>query len=208
MRTIIVSLLQLASLVAFVALCAWIPRAADWASKRRRILMLAAYIVTSHLVIGISQKDGWPIANYRLMHGKANPGSEFWRIGFFGTDAAGREWRVDPYAWRSTSDWHLQFWFYIHFETASAADRQQVLREIYGHAERSRGFVAREGRLPWPSILGPLTAPQWWLFDREQSAPPQPYRSIRVYKEAWVWKERLENGTIGERKLLAEWSPQ
>src|SRR6267378_1502877 len=104
MRIIIVSLGQVAAFLVFVALCAAIPRAVNWTQKRRRILALAAYIAIIHLAIGISQKDAWPLTNYRLMHGMVNLGSEEWRVGIFGIDGSGREWRVDPYAWRSISD--------------------------------------------------------------------------------------------------------
>ncbi len=206
MRIVVVSLVQLAAFLVFVVLCAAIPSARERTQRRRRIVALAAYLVVTNLAIGITQKDAWPLTNYRLMHGLVNPMSEEWRVGFFGVDRSGREWRIDPHTWRAISDWHLQFWVLKQFENSSPAEREEVLRHLLWLAEKDRAFVTARGRLPNHSLLGPLAAPQWWLWNREPRVPREPYAKIRLYKEIWTFEDKLATGRNRERKLLGEWT--
>jgi hypothetical protein len=177
-------------------------RSAVW--RRRFVLFLASYLVLAHLVIGISQKDAWPITTYCLLHGKADlRGGELFRFGFFGVDSHGREWRIDPYAWRAMGDWHLQYWFFINDKKLSAAERQTSLAWLYTLAERQRQRLARgEAAISW---LGPISAPQWNLIPRELAVPAEPYRAFRVYKDTWYPADVLTGEKNYKRKLVGEW---
>ena len=162
-------MIQLAYAFTFVVLlllCASIRFAKSPAARRRRILLLAGYLVLGHLAVGVTQKDAWPITNYCLMHGPADlHKAELFRYGFFGVDAAGREWRIDPYAWRSASDWDLQYWFEVVFKKQlSPAEKDEALAWLYQLAERQRAQLARGNTSISP--LGPLSAPEWWMFPR------------------------------------------
>ncbi len=173
-------------------------------SRRRFIVLLTAYVIVTHLIIGVTQKDAWPITNYCLMHGRADlRHAELYRYGFFGVDKDGREWRIDPYAWHSMSDWHLQLWFYIHFAKLSPPDQQQALGWLYGLAEEQRAQLARGD--PSISWLGPVSAPQWWMFPRELAVPPEPYRALRVYKDTWFPATIIFDRKPVTRKPVGEW---
>lgn len=172
--------------------------------RKRRVLLLLLYICAAHLAIIVMQRDNWPISNYRLLHGRARlETGQLFRIGFFGVDKQGREWRIDPYAWRGISDWHLQYWFEVHFAALNQEERKQVVRWLYGLAEGQRGELAR-GKTS-PSILGPLTAPQWWMFPRELAVPAEPYVALRVYKDTWYPGPVLIDSSRITRKLVDEW---
>jgi hypothetical protein len=174
------------------------------ALRRKAILLVITYIVATHLVIGVTQKDAWPVTNYCLMHGNADlRHGELYRYAFVGIDRSGREWQVDPYAWRGLSDWHLQLWFYINFEKLPAADQREALAFLYQLAEQQRMRFAA-GRTS-PSWLGPLSAPQWWLFPRHLSVPPESYRALRVYKDTWVPATILFDHKPINRKNIGEW---
>jgi hypothetical protein len=210
-----IAVFQVGAFVLLVALCARVALARSFESRRKRVLQLAAYIIAAHLGIGITQKDAWPITNYRLMHGRATLAGELSRFTFYGIDPDGREWRIDPYAWRSISDWHLHFWFWINFtRNLSAAQQQQALAWLFGLAEQQRSRLAMGDTSISP--LGRLSAPEWWLFERQINVSPQPYRAFRVYLETFTiggaiaeaeQPYRVMKGNL-DRKLISEWKPR
>jgi hypothetical protein len=211
---IAVMLVQTAAFLLFAGLCIAIAIARAEETRRKRIVMLAAYVVAIHLIIGISQKDAWPFANYRLMHGLAPADAELWRYGFYGVDAQGREWRIDPYAWRSMSDWHLQNWFLGGYSRLPAEQKPEAMAWLYKLAEAQRVRLAQGGTNISP--LGPLSARQLWLFPRELSVPHEPYRAIRVYRALFHPGEAAafaQSGVSREtapiaRTLIGEWKAQ
>jgi hypothetical protein len=181
-------------------------------SRKRRIIALAGYVFFIHLAIGITQKDAWPITNYRLLHGIAAPAAEMWRYRFNGVDSNGHEWPIDPYAWRGAiSDWHLQFSVYGTFEKLPYTRQQEALAWLYKLAELERARLAKGDQSVSP--LGSLSAPAWYLFPRELSVPQEPYRGLRLYKETFLVRDAMTAARRGERagdykfprKLLGEW---
>jgi hypothetical protein len=203
---------QILTFVLFIALCARIRLARSSETKRRRVIELASYIVVVHLAVGVTQKDAWPITNYCLMHGLAPPQGEIWRFSFYGVDQNGREWRVDPYAWRSISDWHLQYWFFIHFNKLAPSQKHEALAWLSTLVERQRAQLAQGNTSISP--LGRLSAPEWWMFQRELVVAPKPYRAFRVYQELFHVADAMAAANLpGEtgrhrvpRKLLGEWT--
>jgi hypothetical protein len=138
------------------------------------------------------------------MHGIADLGVECWRTGFYGVDASGREWRVDTWAWRPLTDWDVQVFFSTRWKAMPEEQRAATLHHLYLLAEKDRGIaVARGGPRP-PSPLGPLTAPQLWMFPRVTAVSPSSYRGFRVYNEVWLSRDKLA-GHPDKRTLLGEY---
>lgn len=210
-----IAVLQTAAFVALIALCARVALARSVDARRKRVLHLAAYIIVAHFAIGITQKDAWPITNYRLMHGIAGPAGELSLFTFYGVDAGGREWRIDPYAWKSTSNWHLHFWFWINFtRTLTPAQQQQALAWLFRLAEQQRASLAKGDTSISP--LGVASAPEWCMFQRQTTVPAQPYRAFRVYLETFniggamaeaEQPYRIMKGHL-DRKFISEWKPR
>lgn len=198
------ALAKLAAFGVFVLLCALIATARDRNRRRRLIFLLIGFFVAIQLEMGLTQHDAWPFTPYRLMHGIADLSVECWRVGFFGVDANGREWRVDIWAWRPMPDWNLQFFFTARFKNLSKPDKEQALRHLAALAERDRAATVSRGAPRPPSPLGPLTAPQVWMFPRSKDVPATPYRSFRVYDEVWLSKDKLA-GRADKRTLLGEY---
>ena len=210
-----VAIVQLGGFVLLIVFCARVALTRDPQSRRKRILELATYVVVAHIAIGVTQRDAWPITNYRLLHGRANLDGELSLFRFYGVDSNGREWRIDPYAWRSISEWHLHFWFWIVYARRLApAQRQEALAWLFELAEKDRARLA--GGDTSISPLGPLSAPEWWLFQRQVKVPPQPYRAFRVYLETFnvagaIAEARQPDSQMRdhlERKLMGEWKPR
>jgi hypothetical protein len=204
MHSLAVSLARLAAFIIFGLLCVAVARAQQWETRRRRVLALFAYVVLIQLVIGISQKDSWPFTPYRMMHGIANLDVDLWRVSFYGVDDSGREWRVDPYAWEAIPDWHLQLWVVTAFKKLPPEQKQQTVEILFAQAERYRAATISRGRLPYPSFLGPFSAAQLWMFDREAAVSPNPYRGFRIYREDWTGRSRMAKPPVDKRVLIAE----
>jgi hypothetical protein len=178
--------------------------------RRTRILQLAAYIVVGHLAVGLSQKDAWPITNYRLLHGLAPPTGELSFFEMYGVDRSGREWRIDPYAWRSISHWHLHFWLWVNFKNLKPAQQDEVIAWLYRLAERQRAELAAGDQSISP--LGRISAPEWYLIRRQTSVPHEPYRGLRIYLETFtvggaIVEARGSANTQLDRRLVGEWNP-
>jgi hypothetical protein len=214
-RILLTPVAQLAGFLLLVGLCARVAVARSFDLRRRRILHLALYIVVTHLAVGISQKDAWPITTNRALHGLARPTGDLTLFAFYGVDGDGREWRIDPYAWRSISDWHLHFWFWINFrQDLTPGQQQQVMQWLYGLAEQQRSRLAAGDASISP--LGPASAPEFWLFERRLTVPSEPYRALRVYLETFTvagamaeaeQPYRVVKGHL-DRKFISEWKPQ
>jgi len=209
----VIMAIEFAGFVLLLLLCARVPLAHSKESRRRRILQLAGYIIVAHLAIGLTQKDAWPITNYRLMHGLAPPTGELSLFGLYGIDGNGREWRIDPYAWRSISHWHLHFWLWQNFKKLAPAQQQLALAWLYGLAESQRAELAAGHRSISP--LGLFSAPEWWLYERQISVPAQPYRALRLYLETFTVAGAIAEAQRPEgkprdhldRELIGEWKP-
>lgn len=208
-------IVQIAGLVALIALAARITIARTPEVRRRRVVELTVYIVVTHLAVGITQRDAWPITTNRLMHGLAPPASDISLFTFYGVDDDGREWRIDPYAWRSISEWHLHFWFFINFREKLTPDQQhEALAWLLGLAEKRRAQLAAGNSAISP--LGPVSAPQFWMLERQPNVPSTPYRALRVYLEtftiAGAMAEAQEPYRIVkqhvDRVFVGEWKPR
>ena len=208
----VITAIEFAGSIVLVFLCARVTVARSVDSRRKRVLQLASYIIATHLVIGLTQKDAWPITNYRLMHGLAPPTGELSLFGLYGVDANGREWRIDPYAWRSISHWHLHFWLWLNFvgHPQPEQEQQRAMAWLFGMAEAQRAQLASGHRSISP--LGPFSAPEWWLYERKTAVPAEPYRALRLYLEGFTVAGAIAEAQQPQklpdhidRKLVSEW---
>jgi hypothetical protein len=195
-------LLRLATFVAFLALGALVVRTSG-AARRRAVNALIAYVLAIHALLLAARSDDWPFTLYPLIVKLSDGNGDYRKITFFGVDAAGREWAVDPDAWSPVSPPVLMQWFVSTFPRLSDSDRGSAKRFLLHQADARRAAIVARSRAPKRSILGPLAAPDWWDYARPAAVSPTPFVALRVYEEHFRPRERMA-GVAGTRTLLLD----
>jgi hypothetical protein len=180
----------------------------DVARRRFAVNVFLGYTLTVSLLIGFFQLDAWPFSTYRLAN-------QTWRgaadrvhskVRFFGLDASGREWEIDPSAWSPIYPVVLQFYFRDVFPKLSPAERRRVGAFLKGKAEQSRRALSGGRRFGNERLLGRFAAPDWAVYARYHDVPEEPWSGIRVYREYWRPAERLRDPSRFVRRLELEYS--
>jgi hypothetical protein len=199
-----VDILRLCTFLAFLALGARVAAASG--SKRRRALdQWIAYLLAVNTFVVLTQRDDWPFTHYPLISKRSEPDRVYDKIVFRGVDALGREWDIGPEAWSPVSPPVLMQWFKATYPGLSVNARRQATAFLLDKAEASRrAAIAGHwvGRHLW---LGPLAAPDWWLYRPVAAIAPSPYAGVRVYEASFRPEERVLLGTAPRERLLAQY---
>lgn len=190
----------------FLFLGTRIARATTPADRRRRISVFIAFTVGIHLAVGITQRDAWPISPYPLMRGVWSERWQYSKVVLVGVDTAGREWPIDPMAWSPVFPLVLQEWFVTHYPALSPGSRRVALDFLLSKAEHARQDIIHGRRTGGEKLLGPLTAPDWWLYERVRVASPEPIERLRVYREVWFPTVRAQDPSAFGRQLIDEYA--
>lgn len=178
-------------------------RASGETRRRRRTDVFLAYVLAASLAAGVAQVDLWPFSPYTLAAFRARADARVCQTWFYGVDAGGREWRVDPYAWSPVFDSILQYWFEQSFGRLTRDGRDRVLAFLHRRADQARARLAAGEGIGFERRLGRFHVPYWWLLPRQRSVPAAPFEGFRAYQACWVPIERLA-GRAPDRRLLAE----
>lgn len=197
-------LVQLASFLLFLTLGARVRRSREAASRRRAVHLLLAYVMLVCAAAGVTQRDNWPFTSHQIAVGRPRSDSRICQTQFFGVDARGAEWRLDPWSWTPVYDSILQFWVEQNLPRLSGGPRQRVLAFLLARAERSRVELAAGRPLGPERLLRGAGAPYWLLLPRFPSVPGEPYAGLRLYAVCWLPVERLANPDRALRTLSAE----
>ena len=195
-------LLRLGSFLAFLVLGLRIRRAAAGADRRRAVHRFLAYVLVLEGAVGLSQVDDWPFTSHTIAVGRARADSRLCQTRFYGVDAAGALWRLDPYTFTPVYDSILQYWIEQAPGRLDEAQRGKALAFLLERAEESRRRLAAGRALGHERILGPFGAPYWLLLPRSRSAPASPYSALRAYSSCWSVAEGPQLATA--RRLVAE----
>jgi hypothetical protein len=199
-----VQLARLASFLVFLALGLAVARAKGWPERRARASALIAWLLLVNLVAGVTQRDNWPFTSHTIGAGRAKTDQQLCVTEFAAVDDAGRDWKIDPYAWSPVYDSILQYWCDVHLAGLDEAGRGRVLGFLLLKAEASRRRLASGLPIGFQRRLGRLAAPYWWLLPRVRAVPEARYRGLRVYRVCWIPAERFRDPTRVERRLVAE----
>lgn len=200
-------LLRLGSFAVFVAL-GLRARAAGEAGRRRAVQLLIGYTVAVSLAAGALQRDDWPFTSHTIAVGRARADSRVCQTRFYGVDAAGTAWRLDPYTFTPVYDSILQFWIEQALPRLGEADRERALQFLLQRAERSRQRLARGRAIGPQRLLGRAGAPYWLLLPRATEVPPSPYARLRIYSVCWTLDDLPRAGDRALTwRLTAEWPP-
>src|SRR5262245_63619309 len=156
-------LLRLSTFLLFVALGLRVRRAAD-AERRRAAGHFVAYVVGLSALAGLLQRDDWPFTSHTIAVGRARADSRVCQTRFFGVDATGREWRLDPYTFTPVYDSILQYWVEQALPRLDPARRSRALSFLLARAEESRERLAAGRAIGPQRQLGAAGAAYWLLL--------------------------------------------
>ena len=196
-------LLRLASFLGFLALGFAVARAGAGPARRVAVQRLLAYVLALELAVGVSQVDDWPFTSHTIAVGRARADSLVCATDLLGLDAAGHEWRLDPYTFTPVYHSILQYWLEQGLGRLTEAQRARVLAFLLERAEQSRGRLASGRALGPERVLGAAGAPYWLLLPRSRDVPESPYAGLRAYSSCWRVAEGREHPV--SRRLLGEY---
>ena len=199
-----VELLRLGTFLVFVALGLRVRRAPE-AARRRAVQHLVACVLLLSALAGVLQRDDWPFTSHTIAVGRARSDSRVCQTRFFGLDAAGGEWRLDPYTFTPVYDSILQYWVEQALPRLDEAQRGRVLSFLLARAEESRQRLAAGRGLGPQRLLGRAGAPYWLLLPRAEQVPPDPYARLRIDSACWTADRALSTEPPLVRRVTAEW---
>lgn len=197
-------LLRISLLLGFVGLLVAV-RAASGETRRRRVEWLALYTVAASLGVGLTQWSAWPFAEYTLAAARPSVDKPICLTHFYGATEAGREWRVDTYAWSPVFDSTLQTWFETVWPTLPPAAQDRTLGFLASRAEAARARLQHGREIGFARILGAGHLPYWWLLPRHRDVPAEPLAALRAYRACRVPRAWLESEEPWHLQLVAEW---
>jgi hypothetical protein len=197
-------LLRLGTFLVFVALGLRVRRAPE-AERRRAAGHLVACVLVLSALAGALQRDDWPFTSHTIAIGRARADSRVCQTRFFGLDAGGGEWRLDPYTFTPVYDSILQYWVEQALPRLSPAQRERVLGFLLARAEESRQRLAAGRAIGPQRLLGGAGASYWLLLPRSERVPPSPYTGLRVASACWTARQALREEPPPVWRAIAEW---
>ena len=198
--------LRFLSFLIFVALGLVLVRTREPLRRRKRLNRFLVYFLLVSFVVGFSQRDDWPFSPYPLMRGLWSGSFLYHKITLIGVDATGHEWELDSRTWSPIFPLVLQEWFNDTYPLLSDEGRSTALRFLLARAEATRQRQITGAWIGNETLLGPLTAPDWWLYRRLTMVSPTPFMTIRIYRDSWRPDEKVADPARFKRKLVAEYA--
>ena len=157
--------------------------------RRRAVGLLIGYIAVVHVAVLVAEREAWPFVNYQILHGKADLDTRLWRLDFFGIDATGRRWLIDPYSFEPLHKITVQSWVRFNLPLTPKENRRQAMAFLLQKAENARQRLAAQKYIGFDRYIGPFAAPYWYLVPRIPEASGEPYRELRIDLVEWTWHE-------------------
>lgn len=201
-----VELLRLLTFLLFVALGLRVRRS-QGAGRRRAVGQFVGYVVVLSALAGASQRDDWPFTSHTIAVGRARGSSPVCQTRFFGLDAGGGEWRLDPYTFTPVYDSILQYWIEQALPGLDEAQRGRALAFLFARAEESRRRLAAGRSIGPQRLLGRAGAAYWLLLPRAERVPASPYTRLRIQSACWTADAALSQGPPPVWSVMAEWPP-
>jgi len=193
-----------------LALLAWAARRASEATARRRISALIGYVVFASFLAGLSQRNLWPFAHWRMMQTVAPEAvgdSGLTVNDVVGVTAQGAEYPVDYRALEPFTYEELLAWLMLRFPAQPPPARDSVGAFLLRSSEAGRE-AARAGKGPGrvSRLLGSFAAPSHVVYARRWNGPDDvpatPFVAVRIYREYWNIEERARDPHAIRRRLL------
>jgi hypothetical protein len=178
----VTELLRMACFLLFISLGIRVLTTRSDSSRRRAINLLLVYVVVLSTVVAVSQVDAWPFSTYRLIQGLWGGNRIPSQIVILGVDRDGREWSTDPLSWSPAFELVLQAWIERTYVKLSPLEQQAAARFLLEKAEDARRRRVRGEWIGNARRLGPLTAPDWWLYPGVSEVPTAPFTGLRAYR--------------------------
>jgi hypothetical protein len=194
-------LLRMACFLLFVALGLRVLATGTDAGRRRAINLLLVYVLALSLVVTVSQVDAWPFSTYKLIQGLWGGMVTSTQVVILGVDDTGREWAIDPLSWSPAHQLVVHAWLERSYPKLATPEQREVARFLFAKAEDARQRRAGGQWIGNARWLGPLTAPDWWLYPPVPDVPPTPFAGLRAYRvEATI--DGTSRRVVAQRLLL------
>ena len=201
-----VELLRLATFLVFLVLGLRVRRASD-AARRRAVSHFLAYVLVLSALAGVLHRDDWPFTSHTIAVGRARADSRVCQTRFYGVDAAGELWHLDPYTFTPVYDSILQYWVEQALPRLDEAQRARVLSFLLARAEESRRRLAAGRAIGPQRLLGGSAADYWLLLPRQPRVPVEPYAQLRIHSACWTTRLALGQEPAPIWWLRAAWPP-
>jgi hypothetical protein len=198
-----IDLIRLLMFLTFVAGCGAIAFSRTFEQRKARVQLLAAYLLVVHAALVITGRDAWPFTTYPLIQKTSRGTTVYQKYTFFGVDAAGREWPVDPDSFSPVAPAVMMQWSLGVRPRLSPDAQDRAGQFLLARAESRRrrmlaGEVSPDGR-----FLGPLYASDWWVYTRPEAVSPTPFAGLRLYREEFRPRDRFAGrGDVGRSLVL------
>lgn len=183
-------------------------RAADGRPDRGTVDLLLVYVLVVSLLVGFTQKESWPFANWPLIH-HLSPRRVTGVLAIEALDALGQSYVVDSRVWQPLAPEELMSWMQNRFRDLPPPAQERVARTLLEKAEMARQRVRRGlpvGTDGW--LLGPLAAPHHFrpgqAWRSPVDVPATPFAGIRVVELEWDVEERLADWSRVTRRPVYE----
>ena len=194
---------KLASLALFLILGFRVAMASD-TERRRATKIFIGFFLLVNAFAGISQIDNWPFTANTLAVGRGRVDSRSYVSKFYGVDANGREWPLDPLTWSPVFDSILQYW--VEWRHPSDPLQQRQTGEfLLAKANDARVRLQAGRGIGFERRIGPLHAPYWWLRARHREVPQAPYVAVRLYRDRFSVAAMAAGTARYDRELVREW---
>jgi hypothetical protein len=159
--------------------------------KRRTSNSFIVVALAFSFAAGLAQRDMWPFSAWAMMVGLTPPASRTLpTLRVIAVDTVGGEYDVDYRAWTPLSPEELYSWINRYFFHLEPSAQHRIADYLVARANHARESARAQGGLErYHRPLGPLTAPTHvlhpTLWDHSAAVPPNPFTSLRIYREDW-----------------------
>lgn len=199
-----IDILRLLMFLTFVALGGSIALSRSESRRQSLVQLLAIYVLLVHAALVMTGRDAWPFTTYPLIQKTSNGTVVYQKFTFVGVDAAGREWPLDPDSFSPVAPAVMMQWC-LGIRPQLSSEQQLragafLLRKAENRRQRQlSGEASPDGR-----FLGPLYAPDWWVYSRPAATSPTPFVGLRMYREDFRPRDRFAGKPDVARTLIMD----
>jgi len=196
-------LAKLGSFAMFLILGVRLAVAPEGRRRRAATVFIACFLIINSFA-GISQIDNWPFTANTLAVGRGRVNSRSYVTRFYGVDAKGREWALDPLTWSPVFDSILQYWVESRYPS-DPRQQKETAEFLLRKANEGRARLYAGRGIGFEKRIGPLHAPYWWLRARNRQVPPEPYVAVRLYRDRFSVAAMAAGSERYDRELIRAW---
>jgi hypothetical protein len=177
--------------------------------RRKRVNALLIYVLCVSGVAGLTQRDSWPFAAYRIFYHTFFAGHVSERLTLRVVDRAGHECETAPHFPSPVTLPVLLEWLERTYPSLSEPQQQQVIRFLFVRAQEAEERAASSQNSAILRGLHWLAPPTHWALYARPSPDDflrcVPYGGLRLYRDVWQLSDTLQDSQRVARHLVSEY---